>query len=302
MSITVSDVSRFYGKQQALKNISFNISSGEVVGFLGPNGAGKSSMMKILTGYLPASSGKVNVCGHDITGNDVKFRQKIGYLPEHNPLYHDMYVAEYLMFIGSIYKMGNCRKRVEEMIEITGLGPERHKKIGALSKGYRQRVGLAQSILPNPEVLILDEPTTGLDPNQIAGVRSLIQDLGRSKTVLLSTHIMQEVKAICERVIIIHNGQIVADANPGQLENISLKNENIIEVEFDRNIAPELLLSIPGVSNLHESGRGWKISSKPDIDLRPDIFKFAVENNLILLGMWKKEESLEEVFRSLTNS
>lgn len=300
MSISVSDVSRYYGRQQALKNISFNIRSGEIVGFLGPNGAGKSTMMKILTGFLPASSGKVTVNGHDVTDNDVSFRNKIGYLPEHNPLYLDMYVAEYLHFIASVYKMKNPRNRIEEMIECTGLQPERYKKIGALSKGYRQRVGLAQALLPNPEVLILDEPTTGLDPNQISGMRTLIKDLGKSKTVLLSTHIMQEVKAICERVIIIHNGMIVADAKPNDLENLNLKEEQIIELEFDQKIAPELLLSIPGVSNLQETARGWLVTSNNEKDLRPALFGFAVENNLVILGMMQKHQSLEEVFHSLT--
>ncbi len=300
MSISVSDVSRYYGRQQALKNISFNIRSGEIVGFLGPNGAGKSTMMKILTGFLPASSGKVTVYGHDVTDNDVSFRNKIGYLPEHNPLYLDMYVAEYLHFIASVYKMKNPRNRIEEMIECTGLQPERYKKIGALSKGYRQRVGLAQALLPDPEVLILDEPTTGLDPNQISGMRTLIKDLGKSKTVLLSTHIMQEVKAICERVIIIHNGMIVADAKPNDLENLNLKEEQIIELEFDQKIAPELLLSIPGVSNLQETARGWLVTSNNEKDLRPALFGFAVENNLVILGMMQKHQSLEEVFHSLT--
>lgn len=300
MSISVSDVSRYYGRQQALKNVSFNIHSGEIVGFLGPNGAGKSTMMKILTGFLPASSGKVTVYGHDVTDNDVSFRNKIGYLPEHNPLYLDMYVAEYLHFIASVYKMKNPRKRIEEMIDCTGLQPERYKKIGALSKGYRQRVGLAQALLPDPEVLILDEPTTGLDPNQISGMRTLIKDLGKSKTVLLSTHIMQEVKAICERVIIIHNGMIVADAKPNDLENLNLKEEQIIEMEFDQKIAPELLLLIPGVSNLQETARGWLVTSNNEKDIRPALFSFAVENNLVILGMMQKHQSLEEIFHSLT--
>lgn len=300
MSISVSEVSRFYGAQKALKNVSFNIKSGEVVGFLGPNGAGKSTMMKILTGFLPASSGKVSVCGLDVTDQDISFRHKIGYLPEHNPLYLDMYVSEYLHFIGAVYKIKNIRKRVDEMIESTGLEPERHKKIGALSKGYRQRVGLAQALLPDPEVLILDEPTTGLDPNQISGVRNLIKEVGQSKTVLLSTHIMQEVKAICERVIIIHNGQIVADARPDELENLNLKDEQIVEVEFDQKIAPELLLSIAGIENLNETAKGWRISSRQGTDLRPELFRLAVNNNLVILEMMQKQQSLEDVFHALT--
>lgn len=300
MSISVSEVSRFYGAQQALKQVSFNIQSGEVVGFLGPNGAGKSTMMKILTGFLPASSGKITICGQDVTGQSVAFKNKIGYLPEHNPLYLDMYITEYLQFIASVYKITNSRKRVEEMIACTGLGPERHKKIGALSKGYRQRVGLAQALLPDPEVLILDEPTTGLDPNQITGVRDLIKDLGKSKTVLLSTHIMQEVKAICERVIIIHNGSIVADARPDELENLNLKEEQLVEIEFDRTVAPELLISLPGVSLVQETARGWLMASGSPVDLRPTLFHFAVEQNLVILEMKQKQQSLEEVFHALT--
>lgn len=300
MSISVTNISRYYGRQQALKNVSFDIMSGEVVGFLGPNGAGKSTMMKILTGFLPASSGVITICGHNVTENNVSFRNKIGYLPEHNPLYLDMYITEYLQFTGSVYKIKNCRKRVEEMIDCTGLQSERHKKIGALSKGYRQRVGLAQALLPDPEVLILDEPTTGLDPNQIAGVRTLIKDLGKSKTVLLSTHIMQEVKAICERVIIIHNGEIVADARPDKLEGLNFKEGQIIEVEFDQRIAPELILSIQGVAKLQETAKGWMLTSDAEIDLRPQLFRFAVENNYVILGMIQKQHSLEDVFHSLT--
>ena len=300
MSISVSEVSRFYGAQQALKQVSFNIQSGEVVGFLGPNGAGKSTMMKILTGFLPASSGNISICGHDVTEQSVNFRNKIGYLPEHNPLYLDMYVAEYLQFVASVYKINKKRKRVDEMIACTGLESERHKKINALSKGYRQRVGLAQALLPDPEVLILDEPTTGLDPNQITGVRDLIKNLGKSKTVLLSTHIMQEVKAICERVIIIHNGAIVADAQPHELENLNLKEEQLVEVEFDRAIAPELLISLSGVSSVQQTTNGWLITSASGIDLRPALFHFAVENNLVILEMKQKQQSLEEVFHALT--
>lgn len=301
MSISVSEVSRFYGPQQALKNVSFDIKSGEVVGFLGPNGAGKSTMMKILTGFLPASSGKVTICGDDVSDSNVGLRKKIGYLPEHNPLYLDMYVSEYLGFIGSIYKIKNSRARIEEMIECTGLQTERFKKIGALSKGYRQRVGLAQALLPDPEVLILDEPTTGLDPNQIAGVRNLIQELGKSKTVLLSTHIMQEVKAICERVIIIHNGEMVADAEPNNLESLNLNEGQMVEVEFDQKVTPELILSIQGVTNIQETGKGWILTSDANVDLRPELFRFAVNRNLIILGMMQKQHSLEDVFRLLTH-
>ncbi|HBX88779.1 MAG TPA: gliding motility-associated ABC transporter ATP-binding subunit GldA, partial [Marinilabiliaceae bacterium] len=209
MSIRVTNVSKYYGRQKALDRVSFSLESGEVVGFLGPNGAGKSTMMKILTSYLSPSEGMVEVCGVDVGSNSSNSRRKVGYLPEHNPLYPEMYISEYLRFVAGIYKIENARQRIEEVIEMTGLGPERHKKVAALSKGYRQRVGLAQALLPDPEVLILDEPTSGLDPNQIGGVRDLISNLGKSKTILLSTHIMQEVKALCERVIIISAGRIV---------------------------------------------------------------------------------------------
>lgn len=300
MSISVTDVSKFYGRQQALKSASFEVKSGEIVGFLGPNGAGKSTMMKILTGYLPASSGKVAVCGLDVTENSIELRRKIGYLPEHNPLYTDMYVTEYLRFVGGIYNLPDIKSRVEEMIEMTGLRPECHKKIRMLSKGYRQRVGLAQALLPDPEVLILDEPTTGFDPNQVADVRNLIRTLGKSKTILLSTHIMQEVQAICERVIIIHQGQIVADEKTDKLNAIHTTGDTIIEVEFDRQPAPEQLFTIQGIKRADFNGSSWIIASQPLNDIRSSIFKFAVENDLVLLGMKQQKQTLEDVFQALT--
>lgn len=300
MSISVTDVSKFYGRQQALKSASFEVKSGEIVGFLGPNGAGKSTMMKILTGYLPASSGKVAVCGLDVTENSIELRRKIGYLPEHNPLYTDMYVTEYLRFVGGIYNLPDIKSRVEEMIEMTGLRPECHKKIRMLSKGYRQRVGLAQALLPDPEVLILDEPTTGFDPNQVADVRNLIRTLGKSKTILLSTHIMQEVQAICERVIIIHQGQIVADEKTDKLNAIHTTGDTIIEVEFDRQPVPEQLFTIQGIKRADFNGSSWIIASQPLNDIRSSIFKFAVENDLVLLGMKQQKQTLEDVFQALT--
>jgi ABC-2 type transport system ATP-binding protein len=301
MSISVSEATKIYGSQKALNNVSFEIKSGEVIGFLGPNGAGKSTMMKILTGYLPATSGIVKVCGHDVSENNILFRRKIGYLPEHNPLYLDMYVSEYLTFTAEIFKLSNKAQRVDEIIQLTGLTVERHKKIGALSKGYRQRVGLAQALLPDPEVLILDEPTTGLDPNQIAGVRELIKELGKSKTILLSTHIMQEVKAICERVIIINNGVIVADDLPENLELNTSSNDNIIEIEFDKQPLVEELLLIEGVKSAKlQSNNIWLITSSSQNDLRADLFRFAVSSNRIILGLSLKQQSLEDVFKSLT--
>lgn len=300
MSITVSGITRYYGTQKALDNVSFEIPSGQIVGFLGPNGAGKSTMMKIITGFLPPTEGNVNVCGLHINGNNLEARRKIGYLPENNPLYLDMYVTEYLLFVAEIYKLDNKRKRVEEIIETTGLIPERHKKIGALSKGYRQRVGLAQALLPDPEVLILDEPTSGLDPNQIVEVRNLIVKLGEQKTVLLSTHIMQEVQAICERVIIINKGVLVADESAENLEKGIQRSTANIFIEFDRPAAPEKINAITGVVGVAPKGNGWLVTAKAGKDVRPDLFRFAVENDLIILTLTIERESLEEVFQSLT--
>ncbi|MGQ1945787.1 ATP-binding cassette domain-containing protein [Geofilum sp. OHC36d9] len=300
MSISVSNVSKYYGSQAALKNVSFEIKSGQIVGFLGPNGAGKSTMMKILTGYLPASEGETRVCGFNVNENSTGFRQQIGYLPEQNPIYADMYVTEYLHFTGSIYKIPNLKDKVEEIIRLTGLTPERHKKTGQLSKGYKQRVGLAQALLPDPEVLILDEPTTGLDPNQIAGVRELIKELGKSKTILLSTHIMQEVKAICERVIIIHQGQIVADEHPDKLENLGLTKRMTVEVLFEPRPEFEQIITIPGIEEAKLLGDRWLLTGHPEIDIRPAIFNYAVHNGTMILEATPHQQSLEEVFHALT--
>lgn len=300
MSISVSNVSKYYGSQAALKNVSFDIKSGQVVGFLGPNGAGKSTMMKILTGYLPASEGETRVCDFNVNENSTGFRQQIGYLPEQNPIYTDMYVTEYLHFTGSVYKIPNLKDKVEEIIQLTGLTPERHKKTGQLSKGYKQRVGLAQALLPDPKVLILDEPTTGLDPNQIAGVRELIKELGKSKTILLSTHIMQEVKAICERVIIIHQGQIVADEHPDKLEHLGLTKRMTVEVLFEPRPEFEQIITIPGIEKAELSGDRWLLTGHPEIDIRPAIFNYAVHNGTIILEATPHQQSLEEVFHALT--
>lgn len=303
MSISVSGVSRFYGRQQALKNVSFEISRGEVVGFLGPNGAGKSTMMKILTGYLPASEGEAKVCGHSVAGSDLDLKRKIGYLPEHNPLYPDMYVVELLKFTAAIYKIPKASSRIEEIIALTGLQPERHKKIGALSKGYRQRVGLAQALLPDPEVLILDEPTTGFDPNQVSGVRDLIRDLGKSKTIMLSTHIMQEVQAICKRVIIVHQGSIVADDRTENLGVISSHGDLVITAEFeDKQPGIEQFNSIVGVKRAEFQNGSWIIHVARDSDPRGDIFRMAVQNNLVLLRLEQQRQTLESVFQALTRN
>ena len=301
MSIVVSGVTKNYGSQKALDNISFEVPGGQIVGFLGPNGAGKSTMMKIITGYLPASSGTVNVCGLEVGKNNLEVRKKIGYLPEHNPLYVDMYILEYLMFVADIYKLKDKKKRVEEIVEMTGLTVERHKKIGSLSKGYRQRVGLAQALLPDPDVLILDEPTTGLDPNQIVEVRNLIRHLGNEKTVLLSTHIMQEVQAICERVIIINRGTLVANEEASSLEQRLQQNQQKVFVEYDRTVAPEKINAIVGVVSVMPKGNGWLVTAQADQDIRPALFKLAVDNDLIILTLTVEHESLEEVFHSLTS-
>ncbi len=300
MSISVKGVSKYFGHQKALDNVSFDIPAGQVVGFLGPNGAGKSTMMKIITGYLPASSGQVDVCGLSIEENALEVRRRIGYLPENNPLYLDMYIPEYLRFIAEIYKLSNRNQKVEEIIEITGLIPERHKKIEALSKGYRQRVGLAQALLPDPDVLILDEPTSGLDPNQIVEVRNLIKNLGKEKTVLLSTHIMQEVKAICERVIIINNGLVVADEAAAELEKGLKESSTKVFVEYDDIIAPEKINSIPGVQSVSPKDKGWLVTATKEHDIRPALFRLAVDNHLVILTMRIERESLEEIFQSLT--
>jgi ABC-2 type transport system ATP-binding protein len=248
MSIEVADLKKFYGEQAALAGISFKVNTGEIVGFLGPNGAGKSTTMKILTGFIPATSGKAKVCGYDVEEYSIESRSRIGYLPEHNPLYLDMYVKEYLHFIGGIYKLNNLASRVQEMIGLVGLEREQRKKIGALSKGYRQRVGLAQAIIHDPEVLILDEPTSGLDPNQLLEIRDLIRSIGQTKTVMLSTHIMQEVEAICDRVIIINNGVLVADDTSKTLQKNDLKQVVIVEFDPESKVQQKQIMSISGVN------------------------------------------------------
>jgi ABC-2 type transport system ATP-binding protein len=297
MSIKVQEVSKQYGKQKALDNISFEIQQGEVVGFLGPNGAGKSTMMKIITGYIPQSAGLVEVNGLSIDEYSLEVRKQIGYLPEHNPLYLEMYVKEYLDHVASIYKMSNKKSRIKEMIELTGLGLEQNKKIAALSKGYRQRVGIAQALIHDPKVVILDEPTTGLDPNQLVEIRNLIQEIGKEKTVMLSTHIMQEVEACCERALIINKGKLVADK---KIENLNSDlSTKIIEVEFAGEIDTALLNTHQAVSAINSFGKGrYELSCKDDI--RKDIFEMAVKNKWTLLEMKSKTQNLEDLFHELT--
>ena len=298
MSIKVKKLSKVYGTQKALIEVSFEINKGEIVGFLGPNGAGKSTLMKILTGYIPQTNGDAKICNLDINENSIETRSKIGYLPEHNPLYLDMYVKEYLEFVANIYEVNH--KYINEMIEKTGLQKEQHKLIGSLSKGYRQRVGLAQALIHNPEVLILDEPTTGLDPNQLIEIRSLIKEVGREKTVLLSTHIMQEVEAICDRVIIINKGQIVANKTIVELQK-SKGNRKLITVEFDKKAEKKELMKIGNILEARElKGNKYQIFSVSKFDLRPALFEFAVNNELTVLQMNMEEQKLESIFQELT--
>ena len=301
MSIIVKDITKLYGEQKALDQISFEIKTGEVVGFLGPNGAGKSTMMKILTCFLPQSSGKASVFGFDVEEQSLDVRRNVGYLPEHNPLYHDMYVKEYLEFICGLHKLSDVAGRIGRMIEMTGLGMEQKKKIGALSKGYRQRVGLAQALIHNPKVLILDEPTTGLDPNQLSEIRNLIIEIGREKTVMLSTHIMQEVEAVCNRVIIVNKGKIVADDQTRNIQKTS-GGSKVVSVEFDASTSESALTSIAGVLQAVQAGplNTWKIITGADHDIRSSVFRFAVENGLTVLSMQREEQKLEDVFKYLT--
>jgi ABC-2 type transport system ATP-binding protein len=302
MSLEVKDLSKQYGRQWAVDGVSFRVDRGEVVGFLGPNGAGKSTTMKIATCFLPPTSGTVLVSGMDVRKDSLPIRRSIGYLPEHNPLYAEMYVHEYLRFCGSIFgmKSDSLKSRVGAIIEMCGLTSEQHKKIESLSKGYRQRVGLAQAMLHNPEVLILDEPTSGLDPNQLLEIRKLIKDISRDKTVLFSTHIMQEVQAICDRVVVINKGKIVADDSINHLLQAN-NNKKSITVEFDRKVETEELLKIKGVSNIYSSGHcTYTIEGEPGVDVRAELFKFATENNLSLIGLKVEEQSLEAVFKQLT--
>jgi ABC-2 type transport system ATP-binding protein len=300
MSIKVNEVTKLYGEQLALNKVSFEIGSGEVVGFLGPNGAGKSTLMKIITCYLTPTTGTVEVCGINVMDDPLKVKQKVGYLPEHNPLYLDMFVKEYLQFIAGLHKIPNAKQKVEEMIEMVGLTIEQKKKIGALSKGYRQRVGLAQALIHEPEVLILDEPTSGLDPNQLEDIRKLIINIGKKKTIMLSTHIMQEVEAICGRVIIIDRGEIKADNETKQLQKEQTKRQ-VIFVEFDKEIGRNKLASIPGVKNVKPvEGNIWVIEAEKQDDFRPIISRFASDNGMLILALRKEEQSLEEVFKNLT--
>jgi ABC-2 type transport system ATP-binding protein len=300
LSIEVTEISKQYGQQKALDQVSFTVGEGSITGFLGPNGAGKSTMMKILTCFIPQSSGTAKVCGFDVYENSYEVKQQVGYLPEHNPLYLDMYVKEYLAFAAGIHKLKNIDQRVKEMVAITGLTLEQRKKIGALSKGYRQRVGLAQALIHNPKVLILDEPTTGLDPNQLVEIRALIKELGKEKTVLFSTHILQEVKAVCDNIIIINKGKIVANSDAKTLQTGN-KNQAVLLLELDKDIATAKFKGIAGVLDVSKLDElKWKITFNHENDIRPAIMQLAVSNQRTILSMKIEEQSLEDIFQKLT--
>lgn len=301
MSIKVTALTRLYDTQKAVDGISFEIKKGEITGFLGPNGAGKSTTMKMITGYLPPTSGNAMVCGFDVADKPMEVRKRVGYLPEANPLYYEMYVREYLEFSAGIHKIGKDKKqRIEDMIALTGLGKEAHKKIGMLSKGYKQRVGLAQAMLHDPEVLILDEPTSGLDPNQIVEIRDLIRDIGKDKTVLLSTHIMQEVQAMCSRVIIINNGKIVADDSIDQLQQKNTRKDVLI-ISFESAIDEKQLGELKNAEGYdHMGGNKWKLATTEPDSLRREVMQWALNHNININSMQTQTESLEDVFRTLT--
>ena len=298
MSIVVENITKTYGNQKALDGVSFSINSGEIVGFLGPNGAGKSTMMKIITTYINPTDGVVIVNGHQVDTEPLLVKQSVGYLPEHNPLYLDMYVKEYIQFNAAIHKVS--KTRIQEVIEQVGLTPEAHKKIGQLSKGYRQRVGIATALLHDPEVLILDEPTTGLDPNQLVEIRDLIKEIGKTKTVLFSTHIMQEVEAVCDRVIIINKGKLIIDKKLNELKN---NEQQVLEVEFDLRIEEQLLKTIPHLTKaVNVFDTTWQLTFNTQEDMRSTVFDFAHDNGLKLLQSSQKNQDLESLFRSLTKA
>ncbi|MBJ6119662.1 gliding motility-associated ABC transporter ATP-binding subunit GldA [Pontibacter sp. BT310] len=302
MSVEVKNLTKIFGEQRAVDDISFTVEQGQILGFLGPNGAGKSTTMKIATCYLPPSSGTIVVNGHDVVQDPITVRRMVGYLPEHNPLYLDMYVHEYLEFVASVYglKGKQAKARIQEMVELCGLTLEQGKKIGALSKGYRQRVGLAQALVHDPQVLILDEPTTGLDPNQIVEIRSLIRRIGQDKTVIFSTHIMQEVTAICDRVVIINRGKLVANSDVASLQ-AGNRGAKLTLVEFEQPINIEQLQTIVGVEQVElVQNNTYRITSSQDADIRASVFRIAAEQNWPLVGLRQEENSLEQIFQQLT--
>jgi ABC-2 type transport system ATP-binding protein len=300
MSLQAKNITKTFGKQKALDNVSFRVESGDIVGFLGPNGAGKSTMMKIITGYLKQSEGEIFVNGLNTKTDIQTIRRQIGYLPEHNPLYTEMYIKEYLRYTAKLYDFSKkLNQRVERSIELTGLGREQHKKIKQLSKGYRQRTGLAAALIHDPDVLILDEPTTGLDPNQIIEIRNLIRNIGKEKTVFLSTHIMQEAEALCNRIIIINKGKIAADRKSGELDFASGKEAQLL-VQFEKAPAKTDLLTVEGVIDIKQNKDLFSIQYDPAVNMQKKIFEFAVNRNLVIYTLYKEKDSIENIFRTLT--
>jgi ABC-2 type transport system ATP-binding protein len=304
MSLEINNLTKLYGQQKALNNITFGVNEGEIVGFLGPNGAGKSTTMKIATGFIPPTFGRISVGGFDVLEYPMKVKKVIGYLPEHNPLYLDLYVHEYLRFVGGLYGLSKKKlhHRVAEIIELCGLTPEQNKRIEALSKGFRQRVGLAQALIHDPSVLILDEPTSGLDPNQLVEIRKLIKMVSHNKTVIFSTHIMQEVQALCQRVVVINQGEIVADDTLDRLLQKEGSASAII-VEFEGDVTREQLTQLSGVESVQQlDGLKFRVQPKKGADVRPELFRFASENTLSMVGLKQEESSLENIFRELTTT
>lgn len=300
MSIITSNITKLFGKQKALDNVSLTIKKGELVGFLGPNGAGKSTLMKIINGYIPADEGEVFIHEQKIDHKNLEIRKSIGYLPEHNPLYTDLYIKEFLEITAGFYQLKNKKQRVAEMVDLVGLGDEQHKKIKALSKGYRQRVGLAQALIHNPTVLILDEPTTGLDPNQLEEIRNLIREISKDKTVILSSHIMQEVEAVCNRVIIINKGKIVADGGIDAIKSGSISGNQVVKVEFLEKCERKKLQEMDAISKVVETEKGFILTAISSSDIRPQIFNFAVANQLTIISLHEKQQNLENVFHQVT--
>jgi ABC-2 type transport system ATP-binding protein len=300
MSVEIKQITKYYGQQKAVENVSFSLGKGELVGFLGPNGAGKSTLMKIITGFLSPEEGEVWVNGEKVTFDNVGVKRGIGYLPENNPLYPDLYVSEYLEMVAGFYKLPKIRSRVKEMIERTGLVPEQHKKIGALSRGYRQRVGLAQALIHDPSVLILDEPTSGLDPNQLKDIRAMISEISKEKTVLLSSHILQEIEAICPRVVIINRGKLVADSDLAHLKEARLNRQQQVYAEFSLQISQADLEKLEGIAGVTHEGNGWLLSASGEEDIRPVIFRYAAQSGNILLTLGERQPHFENIFQQLT--
>lgn len=301
MSIEIKNVTKEYGLQKALNEVTFTVKRGEILGFLGPNGAGKSTLMKIITCYIPPTSGTVIVDGYDVREDSLEIRKNVGYLPEHNPLYLDMYVQEYLSFIAGLHKLPKKKEKVSNVVELVGLEIEQNKRIGELSKGYKQRVGLAQALIHDPNVLILDEPTSGLDPNQLADIREVIKRIGKEKTVMFSSHIMQEVEAICDRIVIINRGNLLVDQDANQIMKAS-SDRQIVRVEFDQVVSKNELKQIDGVSKVTQlEGNEWEISSLQSQDLRASISKFAGAKGILVLSLQKETQKLENIFKDLTH-